>query len=154
MFKSLSLIVLLFTSASALDVLKCDKCSISKEYIKCTVYVEKKGDKSKQESCRLYAESLYAGNSEARAAWYFLLSGDFDKAIEAGKKGLEVKEYYVSEHIAEAYILKGDEKNAKKYIKILQEHISGSIFLNKHVKVLSRLYPDKFDAKAALKLFN
>lgn len=154
MFKSLSLVALLFTSVSALDVLKCDKCSISKEYIKCSVYVEKKGDKSKQESCRLYGESLYAGNSEARASWYFLLSGDFDKAIVAGEKGLAVKEYYVAEHIAEAYILKGDEENAKKYVKILQEHIKGNIFVNQHIKVLSRLYPDKFDAKRALKLFN
>ena len=154
MFKSFLLGAVLFTSASALDVLKCDNCSISKEYIKCSIYVETRGDKSKQESCQIYAESLYMANSEARAAWFFLLSGDFDKAIKAGEKGLAVKEFYVAEQIAEAYLLKGDEENAKKYIKILQEHIHGSIFVTKNIKVLARLYPDIFDAKRAKQLFD
>lgn len=84
----------------------------------------------------------------------FLLAGDFDRAIESGKKGLLVKEYYVAEQIAQGYILKGDEENAKKYIKILQKHIKGNLFLEKHLEVLSRLYPDKFDAKVVKKLFH
>jgi len=77
MIKILSLSLLLLANVHALDVLKCDKCSISKEYIKCSVYVENKGDKSKQDSCLFYGESLYAGNSEARAAWYFFTCGGF-----------------------------------------------------------------------------
>ncbi len=152
MFKSFFLSLLILNSAVALDVSKCDKCAASKEYIKCSVYVEKKGDKSRQESCRIYAESLYASHSEARAAWYFLLSGDFDKAIEAGEKGLLVKEYYVSEYVAMAYLLKGDKENAKRYSEILKKYIHGNLFLEQHIAVLSRLYPDKFDAKVAEKL--
>ncbi len=152
MFKSFFLSLLVLSSAFALDVAKCGKCAISKEYIKCSVYVEKKGDKSRQKSCQVYAESLYAGNSEARATWYFLLSGSFDQAINAGEKGLLLGKYYVAEQIAEAYLLKGDKENAKKYSKILKEHIHENIFLEKHIAVLSRLYPDKFDANEAEKL--
>jgi len=71
MIKILSLSLLLLANVHALDVLKCDKCSISKEYIKCSVYVENKGDKSKQDSCLLYGESLYAGNSESTGCLVF-----------------------------------------------------------------------------------
>lgn len=52
-------------------------------------------------------------------------------------------------------VLKCDKCSiSKEYIKILQKYIKGNLFLEKHLEVLSRLYPDKFDAKVVKKLFH
>jgi tetratricopeptide (TPR) repeat protein len=132
----------------ALDLAKCDKCSLGKEYSKCAYYVEMKGDKSHQESCLIYAQSLFENNSAARSSWFFLLAGEFDKAIEAGKIGIKVTEDYAAEQVAEAYFLKGDEKEARKYFAMLKNsHPKNGLFLEKHFKILSRLYPEKFELK-------
>lgn len=132
---------------------KCDTCAVNKEYVKCGYYVEMKGDLSYQDSCLAFAESIFEGNNFSRASWYFLMGGDFDNAIKAGKKSLEAKEYFVAELIAEAYILKGDQENAKKYFKLLKKRVPPeALFLKKHFEILERIYPDKFKSALAIKL--
>jgi hypothetical protein len=146
----LFILLSLVSFSNAVDLKKCDKCSISKEYIKCTVYVEQKGDISKQNSCMIFAQSLDEGNSDARASWYYLLGGDFDNVIKTGKNAVKTKEYYAAEQVGEAYLLKGDKKNAKKYFELLKQKAPKSdIFFKKHIEVLSRLYPKKFDSSFA-----
>ena len=86
------------------EAVKCDRCFIGKEYMKCSYYVEKKGDLSKQGTCLTYADSLLKGESPGRASWYYIVGGDFDKAIEAGEKALQRKEFFALEHLAEAYL--------------------------------------------------
>lgn len=144
--------LLVISNAAKLE--KCDSCAINKEYAKCSYYVEMKGDLSKQDSCIHFAQNIYEGNSYSRASWYFLVGGDFDSAIRAGEKSLEIKEYYVAELMAEAYILKGDHKNAKKYFVLLKKKVpENAIFLDKHFEILARVYPDKFDESLARQLF-
>ena len=133
--------------SGATELEKCDTCAVNKEYVKCGHYVEMKGDLSYQKSCLLFAQSIYEGNNYSRASWYFLVGGDFDSAIEAGKKSLESKEYFAAELIAEAYMLKGDQENAKKYFRLLKKRVPLEVLsLEKHFEILARIYPDKFDA--------
>ncbi len=139
--------------SNAAEAEKCDSCSASKEYVKCGYYVEMKGDLSKQDSCLIFAQSILEGNNFSRASWYFLMGGDVDNAIKAGEKSLEAKEYFVAELLAEAYVIKGDQNNAKKYFKLLKAKVPPeALFLDKHFDILSRLYPDKFDKASAIKL--
>ncbi|MEA3456460.1 MAG: hypothetical protein U9R26_08110 [Campylobacterota bacterium] len=150
-------VIVLFVSVVAIvhavELEKCDTCAANKEYVKCGHYVEMKGDLSYQNSCLLFAESIFEGNNYSRASWYYLLGGDFDNAIKAGEKSLEAKEYFVAELIAEAYVLKGDKDNAKKYFKLLKKRVPPeALFLKKHFEVLARLYPDKFDTALVVKL--
>lgn len=150
-------VIVLFISVVAIvhavELEKCDTCAANKEYVKCGHYVEMKGDLSYQNSCLLFAESIFEGNNYSRASWYYLLGGDFDNAIKAGEKSLEAKEYFVAELIAEAYVLKGDKDNAKKYFKLLKKRVPPeALFLKKHFEVLARLYPDKFDTALVVKL--
>ena len=153
MKKILPLLFLLTLMTFGAEAEKCDTCAANKEYAKCGYYVEMKGDLSKQDSCLIFAESIFEGNNFSRAAWYFLLGGDFDNAIKAGEKSLEAKEYFVAESIAEAYILKGDQENAKKYFKLLKKRVPPeALFLKKHFEILERIYPDKFESTLAIKL--
>ena len=143
-------ILFLFSTIQATDLKKCDKCSINKEYIKCSYYVEIKGDLSKQDSCLIFAQSMFEGNSIGRASWYYIIAGDLDKALEVGKQALKIKEYFVAEQIAEIFILKNDLENAKKYANLFKKRVpKGSIFIDKHLEILERIYKDKFDIELA-----
>ena len=150
MLKILLLLICLLQGLLAVDMAKCDACSIGKEYSKCAYYVEMKADKSYQKSCKIYAQSLFENNSAGRASWFFLLAGDFDKAIEAAKVGISVAEDYATEQAAEAYLLKGDMKKAKEYFTLLKKsHPQNGLFLEKHFEILLRLYPQRFDLQKA-----
>ena len=148
-----SILFALISISYAAESEKCDTCAANKEYVKCGYYVEMKGDVQKQDSCLVFAQSIFEGNNYSRASWYFLVGGDFDNAIKAGEKSLEAKEYFVAELIAEAYILKGDQENAKKYFKLLRKRVPPeALFLKKHFEILERIYPDKFESALAIKL--
>ncbi|MEA3418391.1 MAG: hypothetical protein U9Q90_03240 [Campylobacterota bacterium] len=148
-----SILFALVSIGYAAEIEKCDTCAVNKEYVKCGHYVEMKGDLSYQNSCLLFAQSIFEGNNYSRASWYYLIGGDFDNAIKAGEKSLEAKEYFVAELIAEAYILKGDQENAKKYFKLLKKRVPPeALFLKKHFEILERIYPDKFESALAIKL--
>ena len=153
MTKTFILLLTLTIYAFADQPVKCDRCFIGKEYMRCSYYVEKKGDLSKQNTCLTYADSLLRGESPGRASWYYIIGGNLDKAIEAGKKALERKEYFALEHLAEAYLLKNDTAKAKKYFTLLKEKsLQNEAFMTKHFKILSKLYPKTFHQKEAEKL--
>ncbi len=143
----------IFSTTYAIDLPKCDKCSIAKEYAKCSYYVETKGDLSKSDSCLIYAQSMYEGTSYGRASWYYLVGKDIDRALEAGEKALKQKEYFVAEQLSEIFILKNDPQNAKKYAELFKKSVpDGIIFVDKHLEILQRVYKDKFDVELAKKL--
>ena len=143
----------LFSTVHAIDLAKCDSCSIGKEYAKCSYYVEKKGDVSKVDSCLIYAQSMFESTSYGRASWYYLVGKDIDMALEAGEKALKQKEFFIAEQLAEIFILKNDPHNAEKYAKLFKEKVPESIiFVDKHLEILERIYHDKFDMELAKKL--
>ena len=154
MKKSILLILALLGSASAVDLSKCDKCSISKEYMKCGYYVEQKADLSKQEACMIYAQSMEEGNNNGRAAWYYLVGGDFQAAIRTGENALKVGEKFAAEHIAQAYILQGNDEKAKEYFAMLGHNSpDADLMVQKHFEILQKVYPEKFKADTANNLY-
>jgi tetratricopeptide (TPR) repeat protein len=154
MKKAVLLTLALLGSAYAADLPKCDKCSISKEYMKCGYYVEQKADLSKQDSCIIYAQSMEEGNSNGRASWYYLVGGDFKAAIKAGESALKVGEKFAAEHIAEAYMLEGDNKKAEKYFSMIGKNTPDAVLMiEKHFEILQKVYPKKFKAETANRLY-
>jgi len=139
----------------AAEAKKCDKCTVAKEYMRCTYYVEQKGDLSYQDSCMLYAKEMERNNNNGRAAWYYLAAGDFDSAIRSGEKALKVGENYASEHIAEAYLLKDDKDKAKNFFKkIGKSSKDAQLMTIRHFSILAKLYPNKFSIDTAQKLYD
>ncbi len=135
---------LLFSTLLTANDPACNDCSVSKEYAKCTFYVEKKGDLNWQSSCLVFARSIEVGSNFGRASWYYLVGGDFDNAIKAGNRAVEVGELYAVEYVAQAYVLKGDMESAKKYFrKIDTSADENRLLLKKHLEILRRVYPDK-----------
>lgn len=155
MRKIIFLSMLTSSVITAADLANCDKCSISKEYMKCGYYVEQKADLSKQDACMIYAQSMEEGNNNGRASWYYLVGGDFKAAISAGEKALKVGEMYAAEHIAEAYLLEGDAQKAQTYFKMLDGSTpDAALMTQKHFEILQKVYPDKFKIETANKLYN
>lgn len=154
MKKILLLIVVTISSSIAADLSKCDKCSISKEYMKCGYYVEQKADLSKQESCMIYAQSMEEGKNNGRAAWYYLVGGDFQAAIRSGENALKVGEKFAAEHIAEAYMLEGDNDKAQKYFAMIGKNTPDAVLIiKKNFETLQKVYPNKFKAEIANNLY-
>ncbi len=147
----LSLLLPLFLSGA--DQPGCDRCFIGKEYMKCSYYVEKEGDLSRQSTCLTYANSLQKGESPGRASWYYIVGGDFAKAVSAGKQAIARGEYFAFEHLAEASLLTGEKEKAKSYFSKLRQKVPQStLFINKHFMILQKLYPEKFNIKEAKKI--
>ncbi len=143
--KKTAFLTLLFSTLLTANDPDCDNCSVSKEYAKCTFYVEKKGDLKWQSSCLVFARSIEEGSNFGRASWYYLVGGDFDNAIKAGHRAVDVGELYAVEYVAQAYALKGDMKSAKEYFKKIDTSANENrLLLKKHLEILRRVYPDNF----------
>jgi tetratricopeptide (TPR) repeat protein len=155
MLKILLPIFLISNLLLAAETKKCDKCTVAKEYMRCTYYVEQKADLSHQNSCMVYAREMEKNNNSGRAAWYYLAAGDFDAAIRSGEKAIKVGENYASEHIAEAYLLKNDKEKAKNFFKKIGKSSKDAALMTvRHFSILARLYPDKFNIETAQKLYD
>ena len=153
MFKSLLFTLPLALSLCAAESRACGSCVTGKSYMKCSYYVEKMGDLSRQKSCLEYADSLMEGESPGRASWYYLIGGDFDKAIAAGEKAVKRKETFALEQIAEAALLKGDKKGAKEaFERLRRKGLKDESFIRTHFEILKKLYPEKFDEQEAQSL--
>lgn len=154
MIRIVLIILTILNSTHATELQKCDTGQTAKEYVKCVYYVEQKADLSKQESCMIYAQSMEKGNNNGRAAWYYLVGGDFKAAIRAGESALKVGEKFAAEHIAEAYMLEGDNKKAEQYFSMIGKTSPDAILMvQKHFEILQKVYPDKFKADSAEKLY-
>ena len=115
----------------------CTKCSLNKAQMKCEFYVAKKGDISKIDECKQYANYLYKTKVYGKAAWYYLLAKKPKKAIDAGKKALKMGEDYANEYLSAAYLILQNKKEAKKHYKRLTTHF----FSSKDFAILQKIYP-------------
>ena len=128
-------------------------CAVGKEFLRCAYYVEKQGDLTQQKACLTYASGLLEGESPGRASWYFIVGGDFDRAIAAARKAIDRGEYYAFESLGEAWLLKGDTQKAKAAFTELRKAVPGyKPLITKHFETLTRLYPQKWDSTKALTL--
>jgi tetratricopeptide (TPR) repeat protein len=143
MKKALFLILAILSFSQATEPKKCDKCSISKEFMRCSYYVLQKADLTYQNSCLVYAKEMQKAGNNGSASWFYIVAGEFDKAIKSGKKSVEVGEKYALEHIAEAYYLKGESEQSKEFFKLLKQNIHDKLMMEKHFQILQKLYPEK-----------
>jgi hypothetical protein len=154
MLKSAILLTILPLLLTAAEKPTCQGCSVGKELLRCSYYVERRGDISQQDACITYAKSLIEGESPGRASWYFIVGGEFQKAIEAAKTALARGEYYAYEHLGEAYLLLNDTKKAKAAFSNLRQKVPGyEAFTPKHFQTLQKLYPKKWNSQKAKTLF-
>ncbi|MCH9812700.1 MAG: hypothetical protein K0U47_02020 [Epsilonproteobacteria bacterium] len=58
MQKVIITLLLLLDNSFAQTPTHCDTTAVNKEYLRCTVYVEQRADKSKQSSCMAFAKSM------------------------------------------------------------------------------------------------
>jgi len=121
----------------------CSGCSIGKEKLQCDYYVAGRGDKSRQEQCRIYADYVNIDGAYPKAAWYYLLAGVPQKALEAARKGLEQKQRYGREYLALALWITGKRKEAKKELGRFFSDVPKHDYFERDRKVLLALYPGK-----------
>ncbi len=128
---------------------KCNKCELNKNQMKCEYYVAKKGDISKSSFCKTYADYLYKTKVYGKAAWYYLLSKEPKKALDSSKKAILMGENFAYEFLADSYLILGDLKKAKaNYGKFKNSVSNAKFFTKKSFEVLSRIYKD-FDKNKA-----
>ena len=120
-----------------LAAMPCTKCSLNKSQMKCEFYVAKKGDLSKIDECKLYADYLFDTKVYGKAAWYYLLAKEPKRAIEAGKEALKMGEDYANEYLSAAYLILHDSAKAKKHYKKLSTHY----FSKRDFAILQKIYP-------------
>ncbi len=132
----------------------CTKCDLNRAEMQCNYYVAKKGDTSKKEHCKDYADYLNDTKVYGKAAWYYLLSLEPQKSLEAAKKAVKMKENYAYEYIADVYLIKGDKQKAKEYYKKFKNSVKNvNFFIDRNFKVLDKIYKEfnEIEAKRLLK---
>jgi hypothetical protein len=145
MMKRIAGILLLLSvwSAGAEFKAACTGCSIGKEKLQCDYYVAGKGDRSRQEQCRTYAQYVDIDGAYPKAAWYYLLAGDPQKALTAARKGLEQGQSYGREYLAMALWISGERERARKELARFFAEVPSHGYFEEDRQVLRRIYPSK-----------
>jgi hypothetical protein len=137
------LLLLSVWSAGAEFKAACTGCSIGKEKLQCDYYVAQRGDKSRQEQCRIYAEYVDIDGAYPKAAWYYLLAGDVERARKAARKGVEQGQEYGREYLAMALWLLGEKDEAKRVLKLFFSNVPQHDYFERDRKTLQPLYPGR-----------
>jgi tetratricopeptide (TPR) repeat protein len=137
------LLLLSAWSAGAEFKTSCTGCSMGKEKLQCDYYVAERGDKSRQEQCRIYAEYVNIDGAYPKAAWYYLLAGDVEKALETARKGVTQGQEYGGEYLAMALWIRGEREEAKKVLQRFFSAVPEHDYFDRDLKTLRALYPGK-----------
>lgn len=145
MIRKISLgVMMLFVGAEAGAIqAKCAGCSIGKEKLQCDYYVERKGDLSRQKTCLAYAKHVDIDGAYPKAAWYYLLAGEFAKAEASARKALTQGQAYGGEYLAISLWAQGKEKAARKVLNRFLREVPRHDYLGKDLKTMEMLYPKK-----------
>ncbi|NPA56993.1 MAG: hypothetical protein GXO19_04575 [Epsilonproteobacteria bacterium] len=109
--------------------------------MRCDFYVARQGDRSRVESCREYADYLHKTQVYGKAAWYYLLSLQPEKALESAQKAVKMGEGYAYEYMGDAYLILGKREKAEEaYRKFSQSVGNTHFFTSKSFPILERLY--------------
>ena len=139
----LPLFALLIGLSSAAEIrASCSGCAIGKEKLQCDYYVAQRGDTSRREQCRIYAEYVDIDGAYPKAAWYYLLAGDVKKALNAAQKGLEQGQEYGREYLAIALWISGKKEEAKRELATFRQRVAEHGYLGRDLKQVARLYPE------------
>ena len=130
----------------------CSKCELNRAEMRCNYYVAKEGDVSKASFCKEYAEYLDSTKVYGKAAWYYLLGLEPQKALEAAKKAVEMGEGYAWEYMGDAYLILGDKAAAKEAYGEFKKAVENrAFFTSRSFGILEKLY-ESFDAEEAKRL--
>jgi hypothetical protein len=119
----------------------CKGCGAGKLMLQCDYYVVRKGDLSKRGYCAEYAKIVDIDGASAKAAWYWLLAGEPQKAYDAATKAYRQGQTFAAGYAAQALTILGDVAEAKRYAGIFMQNVPDRAYFDKELNVLKRLYP-------------
>ncbi|WP_456451449.1 hypothetical protein [Hydrogenimonas sp.] len=121
----------------------CKGCGAGKLMLQCDYYVARKGDLAKRHFCAEYAKIVDIDGASAKAAWYWLLAGEPDKAFDAALRAMKVGHDFAAGYAAQALVALGNAEEAKRYMARFRRTVKERGYFKKEVSTLSKLYPDK-----------
>ncbi len=119
----------------------CSGCDAGKERVRCEYHVLKKGDLTQRFHCEVYARSIDVDGARGKAAWYFLLAGSPEKALEAANLAVDQGHTYALEYAAAAAMVLERKREAKAYMRRLGNLPFDRERLLRDFERLERLYP-------------
>jgi len=120
---------------------KCTGCSIGKEKLQCDYYVERNGDKTHQPECLTYAKYVDIDGAYPKAAWYYLLAGEFTRAEASARRALKQGQAYGGEYLALALWARGEKAAAREVMKRFYRDVPAHGYVEKDLRTMARLYP-------------
>ena len=120
----------------------CRGCGSGKLMLQCDYYVVKQGKMEMRSACEKYAEIVDVDGASAKAAWYYLLAGKVEKALDAATRAVEVGQVYANEYMAYALLIGGRESEAKAAMKKFRSGVQQNSFVKRDIEALAKLYSD------------
>ncbi len=120
----------------------CKGCGAGKLMLQCDYYVARQGDLSKRHFCEEYAQIVDVDGASAKAAWYYLLGGKPEKALDAAMRAYDQGQTFAAGYVAQALSVLGRGEEAKRYIEPFRKVVKERSYFTKEVNTLKKLYPD------------
>jgi len=120
----------------------CRGCGAGKLMLQCDYYVVRRGETDKRHFCVEYAQIVDVDGASAKAAWYYLLGGAPEKALDAAKRALDQGQTFAAGYVAEALSALGKSEEAKSYAERFRKVVKKREYFVKEVETLKKLYPD------------
>ncbi len=140
--RSSLIFIALFVCAAAAEESGCSGCGAGKLMLQCDYYVVKNGDLDKTDLCREYADAVDNDGAHAKAARYYLLGREPQKALRAALRAIEEGQTYAAQYAAEASLIFNEFKAAGKYMSMLKKSGIEPWSLEKDLLALKKIYPD------------
>jgi len=119
----------------------CRGCASGKLMLQCDYYVVKQGKMEMRSACEEYAKIVDVDGASAKAAWYYLLAGKVDKALDAAERAIKIGHVYANEYLAYALLVRGKENEAKSAMEKFRSGVQQNSFVKRDIEALTKLYP-------------
>ena len=116
-------------------------CSACKMLLSCDYYVAHKHDLGKRNLCEAYAQSVDIDGSRAKAAWYWLLAGKPQKALDSAKRAMEQGQRFAAAYAAMAAAILGKTGEMLEEWKKFRESVLEREYVRRELETLKALYP-------------
>jgi hypothetical protein len=140
-YGTIAAVLTLSLSAFAADA-SCKGCGAGKLMLQCDYYVARQGDLSKRHFCGEYARIVDVDGASAKAAWYYLLGGEPQKALDAALRAFDQGQTFAAGYVAQALAVLGRGDEAKNYMERFREVVEERDYFDKEVETLQRVYPN------------
>ncbi|WP_457597357.1 hypothetical protein [Hydrogenimonas sp.] len=126
----------------AADGPQCRGCAAGKLMLQCDYYVVRGGDLAKRHFCEEYAKVVDIDGASAKAAWYWLLAGKPEKALDAAKRAMAAGQTFAAGYAAQASVMLKKPREAKSYLEKFRAIGTDRSYFRDEVAKLRRLYPN------------